>query len=131
MNTNSELQATDNRTTEPYVIYYRSEKTEVDSVMITQLRHDTGCYVSVVDSWSRLITELSIFSKLEISGGFPIVLIDVEMFENKDVTVREIVSMISTMHYCFTPLVKMRLGVVINNPCESKTIKLLQETDII
>ena len=132
MNTDSQLQATnDTRISGSYVIYYRSENTVVDAVTIKQLQHDTGCYVSVVDSWSRLITELSIYSKLETNNKFPIILIDSDMLENRDATVREIVSMISTMHCCFTPPVKMKLGVVINHKCDSGTIKLLQETDII
>jgi DNA-binding NarL/FixJ family response regulator len=130
MNEDSEIDAIRNAIPGPYILYFRSVDTEIDAASVKQLELDTKCSVSIVDSWPRLIIELNICSKLEIGNNYPIVLVDAEMFDNKDVTASEIVNMMSTMHFCFAKPMKMRLAVVVNQKCNSKTIKILQETDI-
>ena len=130
MNEDSDIDSAGTNPSKPYIMYFRSVNTEVDGVTAKQLQLDTGCFISIADSWTRLITELNVFSRLETGNSYPIVLVDSEMFDNKDVTAREIVNMMSTMHSCFAKPMKMRLAVVINQKCEAKTIKILQETDI-
>lgn len=100
----------------------------IDEAVIGQLSCDIGDQIEVCFSWGSLMAQLYNMSSLEIQ--VPVILVDIGLFLQKDATVSEIVSMLSTLHRCFDRPVKMHLGVVVEHNCTAKELRELQELDI-
>ena len=111
------------------IIYFRSAVAEMTPSIISRLEADTLCNIHICSSWNALMSKLNTCSLSGIS--LPVILIDATMFEQKDATVVEIVSMISTMNRCFPHSTKLTIGVVIETACRKETMISLQNADIL
>jgi DNA-binding NarL/FixJ family response regulator len=131
----------------PFVIYYKSNlnnetNNAIDDIhnkidlnthtkqtdLINKLEKDTECYIDICCSWTSIMLRMGLLSELKNPIIF---LIDNELFENKYTTLLEMIDMISTMHRCMITPKKMCVGVVVQNKIDAKTIKTLQETEVL
>jgi len=111
------------------LIYFRSAVAEMTPGIVTRLEKDTLCNIRVCNSWNALITQISI--SVALGNTLQLILVDATMFEQKDATVNEIVSMISTMNRCIQCSTKMSVGVVVETACRKETIMSLQDADVL
>lgn len=111
-----------------HIIYFRSSSIE-DSNTLLRLQEDSNSIIEVCDTWASLMTQINIMSSLLLPT--PLLLIDIDIFEQQNVTVTEIVNMISTMYHCLPNPIKMKLAVVAGKSCNLSTIKYLQEAEIL
>ena len=109
-------------------IYFKSTAPEIDDLTVAKLEIDTGTEISVCNSWNTLISNMT--SDIYVTN-IPLILIDISIFEQNNVTVNEISNMIATLHRCAGAQHTFCIGVVIGSTRSQEFIKELQNIDIL
>jgi DNA-binding NarL/FixJ family response regulator len=110
------------------IVYFHADPSIIDQSLILRLENDIGSTIEVCTSWALLITRIGMISLLDMTPL--LILVDAGALCDKEITINEIVGMISTMHRCISFSTKMHMAVVLSEPCNHTFIKAMQGTEL-
>jgi DNA-binding CsgD family transcriptional regulator len=111
------------------IIYFRSSIANLTPEILLNLEQDALCKIHLCDSWNLLMAEINTFSSTGVN--LPLVLVDANIFDQKNATINEMVNMILTMNRCLKTPFDLTIGVVIESTCCVDKFKTLHDSTIL
>lgn len=112
---------------EPCIVYLRTDSENISNDSIRSLETESEYKYAICDTMSTFLSRITSVTEVYPS----LILIDHQILTKNNVSVDEMVSMITTVvSYMDRPKTKTLFGVVIDKSCSKEFLKNLQKTDI-